>query len=51
MPKLTLGETAALIGVVVALIAGSFYAMGTVAHLAYFDGLGFDDHLSGGPGS
>jgi hypothetical protein len=37
-------EAAALIGVVVAVIVGSFYALGTVAHFAYFNALGFDGH-------
>jgi hypothetical protein len=37
-------EAAALIGVVAAVIAGSFYALGTVAHFAYFNALGFDVH-------
>ena len=43
--NLNLGEAAALIGVVAAVIAGSIIALGTVAHLAYYNALGFDAHL------
>lgn len=43
MPKIAL-EAAALIGVVAAVLAGSFHALGTVAHLAYYNALGFDAH-------
>ncbi len=44
LTKPTLGDTAALIGVVAAIIAGVTYALGTLAHLSYFDALGFDGH-------
>ena len=43
MPKIAL-EAAALIGVVAAVLAGSFHALGTVAHLAYYNAVGFDAH-------
>lgn len=43
MPKIAL-EAAALIGVVAAIIAGSFYALGTVAYFTHLDALGFDAH-------
>jgi hypothetical protein len=37
-------EAATLIGVAVAIIAGSYYALGTVAHFSRLDALGFDAH-------
>ena len=40
----TATEVVKLIGVAAAIIAGSFYAMGTVAHVAYLDAFGFDAH-------
>jgi hypothetical protein len=40
----TVMEGATLIGVAVAVLAGSFYAVGTIAYLSYFKGLGFDAH-------
>lgn len=43
-PKPTLGEIATLIGVVVAVLAGVTYALGTVALLSYYEALGFDGH-------
>ena len=35
-------EAATLIGVAAAIIAGSFYALGTVAHFSHLNALGFD---------
>lgn len=40
----TVLEAAALVGVVIAAIAGSLYALGTVAYLGRLDALGFDAH-------
>jgi hypothetical protein len=37
-------EATTLIGVAAAVIAGAFYAMGTVAYLSYLNALGFDAH-------
>lgn len=37
-------EAATLIGIVVAVVGGWFYALGTLAQLVYLKALGFDAH-------